>query len=60
MLEECAPFRNISGDIEEATIEDEVEHLKMECFVEREQILLPKLITELKLDQLEMNRNSNI
>ena len=52
VLEECAPFRNNSGEIEEAIIEDEVEHLKMECFVERERILWPKLITELKLDQL--------
>jgi hypothetical protein len=32
VLEECAPFKNLT-DIEKALTKDDVEHLKLECFI---------------------------
>ena len=48
VLEECAPFRNVSkDDFEKVLVKDPVEHLKLELFVEDEIILWPKLIPEI-------------
>ena len=50
VIEECAPFKNITKDIEEAIIEDAVEHLRLECFVQDGTILWPKFVKETKLN----------
>jgi hypothetical protein len=53
VIEECAPFRYITKDIEEAIIEDVVEHLKLESFVENGRILWLKLFQEIKVNEFE-------
>ena len=53
VTDECAPFRDITKDIEEAIIEDDVEHLKLECFFENGRILWLKLVQEMNLNESE-------
>ena len=53
VIEECAPFRDITKDIEEAILEDDVEHLKLECFFENGRIRWLKLVQEMKLNEFE-------
>ena len=49
VLENCAPFRNVSKeDIEEAIVNDPVEHLNLEKFVDNGTILWPKIYLEIK------------
>ena len=59
VIEECASFRDITIDIEEAIIQDDIEHLKLECFVENGKILWPKFIEEGKVDEMVTNSTVN-
>ena len=59
VIEECAPFKDITIDIEEAIIQDEVEHLKLECFVENGNILWQKFMKEVKANEEETTSNRN-
>ena len=59
VIEECAPFKDITIDIKEAIIQDEDEHLKLECFVENGNILWAKFTKAVKVNDVETTSTGN-